>query len=135
MECRHCSGLCIKAGLQRNRAQKYRCKTCKKYQQAVYIFKNRASDIQQQITKLYREGVGIRGMARLLYASPPTTLRYILKIEKAIPPPTEKSLGINKLNTKIPYKECKRGFLPEHTNPFKSSAPSPSSKSKYPLLE
>lgn len=93
MKCRHCSGYCNKAGFQRNGIQKYRCKVCERYQQAVYAFKDTVAHFQDQIVKLYKEGVGVRGMARLLHVSPASILRHILKIKESCKPPMVKPEG------------------------------------------
>ena len=66
MYCQKCKGICQKAGRQRNGLQKLYCAGCKKYQQAVY--RNRAYEggIDPLIRLLVCEGVGVRGVARVV---------------------------------------------------------------------
>ncbi len=77
MECKKCKARCIKSGKQKDGTQKYRCKACKKYQQAAY--KNLACQehIIKAITKLLTEGVGINSIARILNISVSSVIRKI----------------------------------------------------------
>ncbi len=77
MECNKCKARCIKSGKQKDGTQKYRCKSCKKYQQANY--KNLACQehILRAITKLVIEGVGINSIARILNISVSSVIRKI----------------------------------------------------------
>jgi insertion element IS1 protein InsB len=65
MNCNYCNGLCIKKGKYKT-AQKYQCKDCKKYQRAVYCYRKYDSHIDQQVTLLNNEGVGISSISRVL---------------------------------------------------------------------
>ncbi len=77
MECKKCKACCIKAGRQKDGTQKYRCKGCRKYQQAFY--KNLACQehIIDSITKLLIEGVGINSITRIPNVSVSTVINKI----------------------------------------------------------
>lgn len=87
MECKYCSNDCIKAGKQRNGAQKWYCKHCLKYQLAYYKNKAYGQNINQEIINHLKESCGIRSIARLLEISTGTVCARILKISKNIKRP------------------------------------------------
>ena len=64
--------------------QTYRCKGCKKYQQQEY--KNKACDknTNQNVVHLLVEGIGIRGIARVLRISITTVIKRIKRIARSI---------------------------------------------------
>jgi len=65
-KCRHCkSKSCVKAGKQKNGAQKWNCRQCGKYQQDIYTYKSYGVT-NIKLCQHVNEGVGIRGTARLL---------------------------------------------------------------------
>ena len=66
MECNFCRDKCQKAGKQKNGAQKYYCKKCKKYQQGIYKYAAYNKEVVAMITRLVCESVSIRGIARIL---------------------------------------------------------------------
>lgn len=90
MRCRHCGNKCIKKGFA-SRAQRYRCMTCKRTQQSVYRYRAYDGTINAQLTMLLKEGVGIRGLARVLGISTTTVLRRIRVLSRLVvrpvPPP------------------------------------------------
>jgi insertion element IS1 protein InsB len=77
MNCRYCFGHCVKAGFCKSSAQKLRCKSCGKYQLAVYANKAYQPEINKELYKLHCEGVGIRGIARVLGISTATVMTRI----------------------------------------------------------
>src|SRR5688572_26514611 len=87
MECRYCKGCCVKAGVRSTGVQKYRCRSCKKYQQKEYSNRAYSLTINRQIGQLVTEGIGIRGIARILRISITTVIRRIKQIGKAIDKP------------------------------------------------
>lgn len=66
MHCQNCKSICQKAGRQRNGAQKLYCVKCKKYQQEVYKNKAYERSTDRLISSLVCEGVGVRGIARVV---------------------------------------------------------------------
>lgn len=87
MRCNHCSGKSLvckgKVGIK----QRFQCKTCKKYQQDIYVYKRYNSDDDIRIKVLNAEGVGIRSMSRILGYSSPTIIRRILYLASKITKP------------------------------------------------
>src|ERR1700677_2824430 len=66
MTCKFCDHSCQKAGKQKNGAQKFYCRLCKKYQQSVYRNKAWDKGTKPLICKLICECVSVRGIARVL---------------------------------------------------------------------
>ena len=81
MKCKYCRKQCVKKGI-RNGVQKYRCKHCKKYQQAVYKKHRIKQWKHNRVSKLNNENVGISSIGRLLKMSR-TSVLMLLKQEKA----------------------------------------------------
>ena len=107
MKCKYCKQKCTKEGRQINGKQKYRCKSCYKYQQQHY--NKKVPD--QSIINLLKEGCGIRSIARLLKISPTTTIRKILTISSQIKSPSivmGKMYEVDELCTYIGNKNRKR---------------------------
>ncbi|AEA43379.1 IS1 transposase [Fluviicola taffensis DSM 16823] len=78
MLCHFCNNACVRKGWSKN-TQKYRCKTCFKYQREQYVYSSRLIT-DQQIIQLTKEGCGIRSTGRILNISPTTVIKRILKI-------------------------------------------------------
>lgn len=87
MNCRYCNQLCHKCGKQANGAQKYRCKSCLKYQQEVYSSQIYSLSANSKIVALIKDGEGIRGISRLLSISKTTVLKRIKLIASNIKRP------------------------------------------------
>ena len=87
MDCQYCKGKCQKAGKQRNGAQKLYCKQCRKYQQAKYRKQAYGAEINRWIGDLLCEGVGVRGISRILQIATSTVMRRINKIARGIGKP------------------------------------------------
>ncbi len=85
--CKYCNENCIKDGHQKNGTQRYKCKECHRKQQASYAYNAYDPAVNGAIIKFIKEGVGIRGMARLLEISTTTLFKRILSISCAITPP------------------------------------------------
>ena len=87
MKCKFCNGRCVKDGCQANGIQRYKCKKCSKRQQSDYKYRAYKADINHQIIKLTKEGVGIRGLGRCLGISTSTVLARIKRIGNDIHAP------------------------------------------------
>lgn len=84
MNCKKCnSKRIVKCGLQKNGRQKFKCISCRKYQQLEYSY-NSHSVSDSQIIQLTKEGCGIRSISRILGITPNTVIRRILKISKGL---------------------------------------------------
>ena len=84
MKCRYCSYACVKAGKRKTKKQTYRCKSCRKYQQQDYGNAAHCLDTNSNIIKLLVEGIGIRGIARVLRISMTTVIDRIKHIARSI---------------------------------------------------
>ena len=91
LKCKHCAGNCHKYGKQTNGKQKYRCKRCFKYQQEVYSSKAYQKSANKEILSLLKEGVGIRGMGRVLNISPTTVMNRIKQMAREVNKPKIRS--------------------------------------------
>ena len=80
MKCRSCKLTCQKAGRQKNGTQKFYCRHCCKYQQAEYIYQAYQENTDQMIRALLCEGVGIRGIGRILQLCTNTVLLKIKRL-------------------------------------------------------
>ncbi len=87
MTCKFCGGYCVKNGYQRNGKQRLKCKNCHKKQQEEYSYFAYNSTINGDITSYIKEGVGIRGLARLLQISTTTLMARIITIAKNVVAP------------------------------------------------
>jgi transposase-like protein len=106
--CRHCKGSCVKAGKERSGKQRYKCTTCEKRQVFYFKYKAYNENINQNIIALTKEGVGIRGTARLLSISTTTLLSRIKKIASDIKEPAlvfGKEYEVDELRTYVKKKE------------------------------
>ena len=77
----------IKYGKTKDGRQKYKCKHCcctflKKYSYNAYLF-----SVNTEIVNLLKEGVGIRGISRLVNISSNTVLSRIVKLSKQVKKP------------------------------------------------
>ena len=87
MTCKFCGGTCIKNGYQANGKQRYKCKHCHRKQQADYSYQAYIPELNRTISEYTKEGVRIRGIARLLEISTTTLIRRIISISKNITAP------------------------------------------------
>jgi len=102
MECKYCRKQCVKKGI-RNEIQKYQCKHCKKYQQAVYKRHRIKRWKYKWVSNLSNENAGISSIGRLLKISKTSVLRLLKqakeKINKPIFEETNQSYEIDELRT------------------------------------
>jgi insertion element IS1 protein InsB len=87
MKCKKCTKPCIKRGFQTNGKERFYCKSCKASQQKTYKSKVYYSSVGASITAFLREGVGIRGISRLLKISTKTFMKKVLEISKLVARP------------------------------------------------
>jgi insertion element IS1 protein InsB len=66
MECMYCKANCKKDGRHPGGVQKYRCKGCGKYQQAIYKYKACEAGTDARIVAHVKEGCGTWNIVRLL---------------------------------------------------------------------
>jgi insertion element IS1 protein InsB len=90
MYCQKCKGICQKAGRQRNGVQKLYCTGCKKYQQEIYRNRAYEGDINPLIRLLVCEGVGVRGVARVVKIAVGTVASRIRTLANSIERPVKK---------------------------------------------
>jgi insertion element IS1 protein InsB len=109
MDCKYCREFCVKAGKQKNGRQKYFCKHCKKYQQSDYAYFVYTYELKRWIPRLLCNGVGIRGMAKVLKVSANTVIKIILKVAGQIIKPAiplnRHSFEMDELRTYVGNKE------------------------------
>ena len=102
MNCHYCNNVCVKSG-SRKGVQRYRCKSCKKYQQAAYAKFRIVQEKYDWVVKLNNEGCGISNIARLLQISKSSVQRVIERMAARLPilPPNEtgQSYEIDELRT------------------------------------
>ena len=79
MKCHYCENDCVKSGVRKN-IRRYRCKFCKKYQQATYIKPRIPQEKYEWTIRLNNEGCGISNIARLLEISKSSVQRLIERI-------------------------------------------------------
>ena len=92
LQCHACQGKCFRNGKMYGK-QRWRCSTCQKTQ----FWQYKRSDIRKQrenwIPQLNAEGVGIRGMARLLHCSPTQVLRLLAQLAVQVKKPIHHQFG------------------------------------------
>lgn len=67
--------------------QRFQCNSCKKTYILQYSYQAYRKNINQKIILFIREGIGIRGISRILKISSTTLLKRIIKISESILPP------------------------------------------------
>lgn len=87
MKCKICNQNATKNGFQKSGVQCYKCRHCNKQFQEKYIYNACKIQTSIRVSKLIKEGMGIRNIARYLYISPTTVLQRILKISGTIQKP------------------------------------------------
>jgi insertion element IS1 protein InsB len=111
MECRYCKIACVKAGRSAIGIQRFRCKSCRKYQQECYRHHARLAGVDESIVALLTEGMGIRGISRVLKISATTVISRIKVIAAKTNRPSDRASGgiyeIDELWTYVGSKETK----------------------------
>lgn len=85
--CPYCSAACISHGQSTTGNRRYRCKSCQRTHSHQYSYVACKADSGNLISRLLKEGCGIRSISRLLNISVTTVLRRILKLAKSISKP------------------------------------------------
>jgi len=85
--CNTCQTKLTRHGYTKSGIIRYRCKTCCKTQVERYTYKAYDKNINQQIIRLTKEGLGIRSTARVLKISATTLLKRIVSIAQSISQP------------------------------------------------
>jgi insertion element IS1 protein InsB len=86
MNCKYCKGLCRKKG-KYDGTQKWQCKSCNKYQREAYRQRSYGKEIEQAITELNNEGMGISSISRILKMPKSSVQVFILKNSLKVEPP------------------------------------------------
>lgn len=86
MNCKICSRSCIKKGVRLN-VQRWYCKSCNLSQQENYKYKRFDESQNKMLCMLTKEGVGTRGLSRIVGYPKTTIQRQIEKIAGQIPKP------------------------------------------------
>ena len=89
MRCNNCNENCWRSGRQKNGVQRYYCKVCKIYQQAGYRYRACERSINDTITSLNNEGVGVMGISRILKIASGTVTRRIKALGAEIEKPCD----------------------------------------------
>ena len=105
--CPYCIGKLYKHGKTREDKQRFRCRNCRKTHIRNYSYNGYNPSLNRNIIALTKEGVGIRGTARLLCISTTTLIARIKKIASEIKEPlliNEKTYEVDELRTFIKKK-------------------------------
>lgn len=109
MECKNCGQKAIKRGKTKSGRQRFSCRACGCCFEDGYVYMAYHPDINSRIVAYLKEGVGIRGTARLLKISKTTVLRRILEIAANVPRPklseSHQSYEMDELRTYIRSKQ------------------------------
>lgn len=103
IRCKYCKQRAVKNGFQ-NSIQRYKCISCKKVFKLEYNYKAYNEGTNQNIIDLLKEGVGIRGISRLLKISPTTVISRIKTIANQLKPPMlfqGKSYEVDEMHTYV----------------------------------
>ena len=87
MTCHFCQNRCRKDGFQSNGKQRFKCTGCGRRQQASYRYQAWKPITKQLFWRVIREGVGVRGTARVLSISPTTFGAWLRQSATAINKP------------------------------------------------
>lgn len=108
-KCIHCQcSNVVKSGRTSDGKQRFRCKVCRRKFIATYTYVAYYTCTNSNIVKLLKEGVGIRGTARLLKISATTVLARLLRIAKYIQLPAivkNSTYEVDELRTFIKRKD------------------------------
>src|SRR6201996_7122370 len=89
MRCKNCNENCWRSGRQKNGVQRYYCKVCKIYQQAGYRYRACERSINDMVTSLNNEGVGVMGISRILKIASGTVTRRIKALGAEVEKPSD----------------------------------------------
>lgn len=106
--CQICSSKLIKYGYTSNRKQRFKCKQCDVTVVEEYKYNAYNKEIDHNLVTLTKEGVGIRGTARILSIALNTVLNRIRKIAQQIispPIPLNQTYQVDELCTFVGNKD------------------------------
>lgn len=92
MTCRYCAQNCIRKGFAQT-VQRYYCKACNRFQQAVYRNKRFDDLAEQRIMAHIKSACGIRDTARLTGYAPSSTIKVIKRIASTVKPAIAENAG------------------------------------------
>ena len=92
MNCNYCKNTCVKKGI-RNGKQRYKCKTCHKYQLEYYVYSIYNPSDDKRILSLNANSVSISGMSRILNYSKQTIIRRMLLLASRIIKPMHNEIN------------------------------------------
>lgn len=87
MNCLYCKAPCIRKGRRKDGTQKYRCLSCRRYQQDTYKNKAWLPATDTMIKRCVKRSGGVRDMAYIIGISATTVIRRIRKMASAIEKP------------------------------------------------
>ena len=87
MECRYCTGKCVKNGKQATGTQRYRCKNCGRTQQEAYLYAGNNLNTRALFLRCLKTGSSLRGIQYVTGVAVSTQLRWIRKLSKSLKPP------------------------------------------------
>lgn len=85
--CPHCEGFSIKYGKSAAGKQRYFCKNCSKTYLDNYTKRAYSFAVKEEIKKLLKESIGIKGMSRYLGVAKNTILSGILNLARSVRKP------------------------------------------------
>jgi insertion element IS1 protein InsB len=107
LNCQYCSGRCVKNGRSKSGKQRYVCRECGKSKQGTYVYLACDNQINKQIVRFLKEGLGILSISRLLRISSNTVSQRILKISSKIQKPIvsmNQNYELDELKTYVKFK-------------------------------
>lgn len=108
MNCNYCKSECKKDGKQKDGTQKYRCKSCLKYQQCHYKYQAKVLLKRSLIAKLIVRNTGFRGIATALGISLNTVRKTVISESEKCSPPAMPYGGKYEVDEMLVYR--KRGI-------------------------
>ena len=115
MKCNYCSSICIKMGRQSNGKQKYKCKSCFKYQQESYKYQGCVHANKSLFIKCLKNNCGLNDTRRITGISVQTQLNWIRKLGRCLQPPTTFVSGdtyeVDELCTYVGHKGIRRWIV------------------------
>ncbi|MFM7021777.1 MAG: hypothetical protein ACKOXB_02280 [Flavobacteriales bacterium] len=107
--CKYCGSACMKYGRDKQDEQRYRCKSCGRVRKEAYRYRSYALDLEREIVKCIRNGVGMRGMSNITEVSLNTLKKKIIAMSKNLNAgmiPKGKTYQVDELKTYVMNKMC-----------------------------
>ncbi len=103
MKCQYCKAVCVKIGKQKSGVQKFRCKTCRKYQQEECKYQACLKITRQLIVPMVTHNMGFRGTSDTLHISVNTVRKTIVTESEKCEPPFIPYGGIFEVDEMLAY--------------------------------